>query len=88
MERYKGSCNLSYYEGSPEWAALATKWLFQNIPKKETKQITKKQASKIKARVQIMLGIKMAFENTNEVYVLCTNKLSNRAIDLNNNSPK
>ena len=40
VERYKGSCNLSYYEGSPEWAALATKWLFQNIPKKETKQIT------------------------------------------------
>ena len=35
-----------------------------------------------------MLGIKMAFENVNEVYVLCTNKLSNRAIDLNNNSPK
>ena len=38
-----------------------------------------------------MLGIKMAFENANEVYVLCTNKPRNRAIiyiDLNNNSPK
>ena len=60
----------------------------KTFQKRRLNRLPKKSIKDQSQSANYAYGIKMAFENANEVYVLCTNKLRNRAIDLNNNSPK
>jgi len=44
----------SCWEGSKERVELAKRWLFLSIPKKETKHIAQKEASKLERRLSLV----------------------------------